>query len=146
MPPVMGLQPLMAEFTGFPYGRIITAAAIPALLYYFGVWSGAFRSQTPEARGLTGMNCLNLKTSWYQGTPSYTLLAIIYLLVSGRTPMKAALCYCIIHPMLNVVKNTRIGLKDIIGGRSRAQVRFGSCGSHRLCWYNYRVYTRRTGA
>ncbi|MDD3299005.1 MAG: TRAP transporter fused permease subunit, partial [Firmicutes bacterium] len=41
MPPIMGAAAfLMAEFTGLPYVRIISAAAIPSLLYYLGVWSG----------------------------------------------------------------------------------------------------------
>jgi TRAP-type uncharacterized transport system fused permease subunit len=41
MPPIMGAAAfLMAEFTNIPYRRVIGAAAIPALLYYFGVWAG----------------------------------------------------------------------------------------------------------
>lgn len=38
MPPVMGAAAfIMAEFTGIPYSKIIIAAAIPAILYYFAV-------------------------------------------------------------------------------------------------------------
>jgi len=39
MPPVMGSSAfLMAEITGIPYGKIIVAAAIPALLYYMSLF------------------------------------------------------------------------------------------------------------
>lgn len=39
MPPVMGAVAfIMADFTGIEYGVIVLAAAIPAILYYFGLY------------------------------------------------------------------------------------------------------------
>ncbi len=39
MPPVMGAAAfVMAEFLNIPYSRIIIAAAIPAVLYYVGLY------------------------------------------------------------------------------------------------------------
>ena len=39
MPPVMGAAAfLMAEFVGLPYVEIVKAAAVPAVLYFSGVW------------------------------------------------------------------------------------------------------------
>lgn len=39
MPPVMGAVAfIMADFTGISYGTIVLAAAIPAILYYFGLY------------------------------------------------------------------------------------------------------------
>ncbi|MEW6107431.1 MAG: TRAP transporter fused permease subunit, partial [Bacillota bacterium] len=39
LPPIMGAAAfIMAELTGIPYGKIIVAAALPALLYYLGVF------------------------------------------------------------------------------------------------------------
>lgn len=39
MPPVMGAAAfIMVEFTGIPYAQIAIAAAVPALLYYFGLF------------------------------------------------------------------------------------------------------------
>ncbi|GAB1456644.1 hypothetical protein MASR2M48_19520 [Spirochaetota bacterium] len=55
MPPIMGAAAfLMAEMTGIPYVRIIGAAVIPAMLYYFGVWAGVhFEAKKLGLRGLT---------------------------------------------------------------------------------------------
>jgi TRAP transporter 4TM/12TM fusion protein len=40
MPPVMGAVAfIMADFTGIGYGTIVLAAAIPAILYYFGLYA-----------------------------------------------------------------------------------------------------------
>ena len=49
MPPVMGAAAfLMAEFTGMPYWSVALAAAIPAVLYFTGI----FISVDLEARKL----------------------------------------------------------------------------------------------
>lgn len=99
MPPIMGAAAfLMAEFTGVPYGRIALAAAIPALLYFFAV----FTQVHLEAKklGLKGMKREELpKTKdliLKKGYLMIPLIAIIYLLTSGATPMKAALWAIII--------------------------------------------------
>lgn len=99
MPPIMGAAAfLMAEFTNIPYGRIALAAAIPALLYYFAVFTqvhleakrlglrGLTRAELPKARDL-------LLKRGYLVIP---LFAIIWLLTNGATPMKAAMWAIII--------------------------------------------------
>ena len=99
MPPIMGAAAfLMAEFTGVPYGRIALGAAIPALLYFFAVFTqvhleakklglkGLKREELPKAKDLI------LK----KGYLMIPLIVIIYLLTSGATPMKAALWAIII--------------------------------------------------
>lgn len=120
MPPIMGAAAfLMAEFTGLPYSKIILAAVIPALLYYFGVWTGVHL----EARrlGLRGMNRDELpkikEILLDRGHLFLPLVAIVYLLVTGYTPMKAAL-YAILLSIICAMlkKNTRIGFIDIIKG------------------------------
>lgn len=120
MPPIMGAAAfLMAEFTGHPYVRIIGAAAIPALLYYFGVWSGVHLEA--KRLGLKGLNrdeLPKIKTILVErGHLFIPLIAIVYLLVAGKTPMKAAL-YAIILSIVCAMlrKNTRIGFKDIVAG------------------------------
>ncbi len=94
MPPVMGAAAfLMAEFINMPYVEIAKAAAIPACLYFTGIWiGGPFRGQKvrPE-RAVPGQ----LPNLWHVlKEDSYLILpliAIIYLLVEGFTPMRAAL-------------------------------------------------------
>ena len=93
MPPIMGAAALlMAEFTGIPYRRIIGAAVVPALLYYFGVWAGVHIEA--KRLGLKGLKREELPKLKVLARKSYLMLplaAIIYLLVTGYTPMRAAL-------------------------------------------------------
>jgi TRAP transporter 4TM/12TM fusion protein len=94
MPPIMGAAAfLMAEFIGIPYSSIAKAAIIPALLYFTGIWIMI----DLEARK-TGMKGLDesklpklarvLAERWYLITP---IFVIVYMLMSGTTPIKAAL-------------------------------------------------------
>ncbi len=94
MPPIMGAAAfLMAEFTNIPYSRIIVGAAIPALLYYFGVWAGVhFEAKKMGLRGLAREDLPKFKKMMLErGHLIIPLVAIVYLLVSGYTPMRAAL-------------------------------------------------------
>ncbi|HHY91710.1 MAG TPA: TRAP transporter fused permease subunit, partial [Firmicutes bacterium] len=93
MPPVMGAAAfVMAEFLGMPYAKIMIAAILPALLYYLADFvqvhfeavkiglRGLPRSELPSMRHV-------LRTRWHLTIP---LIAIVYLLVSGKTPLFAA--------------------------------------------------------
>jgi len=93
MPPIMGAAAfLMAEFTAIPYSRIIAAAVIPALLYYCGVWAGVhLEAKRLGLRGLTKAEMPKLKDLWQKSYLTIPLVAIVYLLVTGYTPMRAAL-------------------------------------------------------
>ncbi|MEI6876910.1 MAG: TRAP transporter permease, partial [Spirochaetota bacterium] len=103
MPPIMGAAAfLMAEFTNIPYGRIALAAVVPALLYFFAVFTqvhfeakklglkGMKRSELPKARDIL------LK----RGYLIIPLITIIYLLTEGATPMKAAMWAIIISVVI----------------------------------------------
>ncbi len=93
MPPIMGAAAfLMAEMTGIPYVRIIGAAVIPALLYYFGVWAGVhFEAKKLGLRGMTKEELPNLKEIFFgRGYLMIPLVGIVWLLVTGYTPMLAA--------------------------------------------------------
>ena len=93
MPPVMGAAAfIMAEFTGIPYVKIIAAAAIPAVLYYFAV--GIMVHLEASRLGLKGIPKDGLpklrniiKTQGYLLLP---LFVIVYFLVKGYTPLLAA--------------------------------------------------------
>lgn len=120
MPPVMGAAAfLMAEFVGVPYIEVVKAAVIPALLYYTGIWlsvhyeakkyglKGTPREELPKFGPL-------LREKGHLALP---LIVIVYLLVTGYTPMRAALyaigltivCACL-------RKNTRITFKQFVDG------------------------------
>lgn len=92
MPPVMGAAAfIMAEFIGVPYGTIIVAAALPALLYYGGLLvmvhleakrhgiGRMAKEEMPSVRSVLGRLHLLLPVA-----------VVLYLLISGYTPTYAA--------------------------------------------------------
>jgi len=94
MPPIMGAAAfLMIEFIGVPYLTIVKAAIIPAILYFTGIWIGVHLEA--KKKGLRGIPRDQLpkigKLMLDRGHLIIPLVAIIYLLVEGRTPMSAAL-------------------------------------------------------
>lgn len=93
MPPVMGAAAfIMADFTGISYIHIVTAAVIPALLYYIAVGvmvhleasklglQGIPKSQLPSVRKI-------LIESGYLIIP---LIVVVYMLVKQYTPTRSA--------------------------------------------------------
>lgn len=93
MPPVMGAAAfIMAQILGVPYIEVAIAAIVPALLYYFAVMvqvhfeacrlglKGIPWKQLPPLMPL-------LKSKGFLLIP---LIAIIYFLLAGYTPLKAA--------------------------------------------------------
>jgi TRAP transporter 4TM/12TM fusion protein len=120
MPPIMGAAAfLMAEFIGMPYFRIVTAAIIPSLLYYFGVWTQVHFEA--KRLGLKGMSRDELPKIGdvlrEKGHLLVPLLALIYLLAKGYTPMRAALVAIVLTIGCAMLKkNTRISFFDIVEG------------------------------
>jgi TRAP transporter 4TM/12TM fusion protein len=120
MPPIMGAAAfLMAEFTNTPYVTVIAAATIPALLYYFGVWSGVHFEA--KKLGLKGMSKAELpKFSHVMKTRGHLIIPIVtvmYLLVAGYTPLRAALGAILTAIVVaGIRKDTRLSFRDIIDG------------------------------
>ena len=120
MPPVMGAAAfLMAEFVGVPYFDVVKAAVIPALLYYIGVWLGVHYEA--KKYGLKGTPREELPKFgplfMEKGHLAIPLAVIVYLLVSGYTPMRAALAAIALSIICACLrKSTRIGLKEIVDG------------------------------
>lgn len=120
MPPVMGAAAfLMAEFVGVPYFDVVKAAVIPALLYYIGVWLGVHYEA--KKYGLKGTPREELPKFgplfMEKGHLAIPLAVIVYLLVSGYTPMRAALAAIALSIICACLrKSTRIGLKEIVNG------------------------------
>jgi TRAP transporter 4TM/12TM fusion protein len=94
MPPVMGAAAfVMAEFLGIPYASIAIAAAIPAVLYFGGVFIAAdLEARKQGLRGLSAEECPKFKRTfkdgWFYFLP---LVLIVLLLVMGYTPMLAVI-------------------------------------------------------
>jgi len=112
MPPVMGAAAfIMAQFMGVPYVHVALAAVVPALLYYFAVMVQVHLEAT--RLGLTGLPREKLpklfKLLKAKGHLLLPLIAIVYFLLSGYTPLKAAYYGIIISITVSFLnKETRL--------------------------------------
>ena len=120
MPPVMGAAAfLMAEFVGVPYVDIVKAAIIPAVLYFTGVWLGVHFEA--KRKGLKGIPRDELPRAWdifrERGHLALPLIVIIYLLVTGYTPMRAALFAIVLSILASCLRaSTRMKPVEILIG------------------------------
>ncbi len=118
MPPVMGAAAfLMAEFIGIPYMDIAKAAAIPALLYFTGIWIMVhFEAKKLGMKGLSKDQLPKLsKVLKERGYLFLPLVGIIYFLVEGATPIKAALYGLGLAVAASFIrKDTRLSFKDFL--------------------------------
>jgi TRAP transporter 4TM/12TM fusion protein len=117
MPPVMGAGAfLMAEIIGVPYSSIMVSAALPALLYFVGIYFvidlqaakndfvGLPLDKLPRLR-------LVLKEKGHLVIP---LIVLIFTMLRGYTPIKAAGLSIISILLVSAIKpSTRMGLKKI---------------------------------
>lgn len=120
MPPIMGAAAfLMAEFVGIPYMEVVKAAVVPAILYFLGVFLGVhFEAKRSNLKG-TPRSMLPPfgKIMKEEGHLAIPLIAIIGLLSSGYTPMKAALAGIVISIATAMLRsNTRMSFADIVDG------------------------------
>ena len=132
MPPVMGAVAfLMADITGIPYLDIIVAAAIPALMYYFSlftvVWLEARKmgmKPTPKSErvSLTG-------TDWVRSISFFAPLGVIVaVLLTGRTAQNAGFYGLITAFVLSLIlypefRSIRVILQALMrGGRTCATI------------------------
>ena len=120
MPPVMGAAAfLMAEFVGVPYIEIVQAAVIPAFLYFMGVWLGVhFEAKRSNLKGIPRDQLPRLGTLLRErGHLALPLIVIVYLLVSGYTPMRAALVAIFLSILVSSLrKSTRMKPMEILLG------------------------------
>ncbi len=120
MPPVMGAAAfLMAEFVGVPYIEIVEAAVIPAMLYFAGLWLGVHLEA--KRTNLKGVPREQLPKAWVifkeRGHLAIPLIVIVYLLVTGYTPMRAALVAIVLSIAVSALKkSTRMKPVEIIHG------------------------------
>ena len=123
MPPVMGAAAfLMAEFVGVPYIDVVKAAAIPALLYFTGVWLGVhFEAKRKKLKGIPRAELPNPLTLLKErGHLAIPLVVIVYLLVAGYTPMRAALVAIFLSIFCAMLrKSTRMKPIEIVYGLER---------------------------
>jgi TRAP transporter 4TM/12TM fusion protein len=118
MPPVMGAAAfIMAEYIGVSYGKIVIAAAIPALLYFLGVGFQVYLEARRLALPMIPRNELRpfwrtFKDAWHI---LFSLGAIVYFLLEGFTAMRAGLYGIItILAVVFIRDRKRISLQSIL--------------------------------
>jgi TRAP transporter 4TM/12TM fusion protein len=120
MPPVMGAAAfLMAEFVGVPYIEIVKAAVVPALLYFAGIWLGVhFEAKRNNLKGIPRDQLPKMgRLLTERGHLALPLVVIVYLLVSGYTPMRAALVAIVLAILCSALrKSTRMKPIEIVRG------------------------------
>lgn len=118
MPPIMGAAAfLMVEFIGgISYWDIAKAAAIPAVLYFTGIWIMThFEAKRIGLRGLTDEEMPDRKEVLKKIYLLVPIVAVIVLLMSGVSVTKSALWAIVITILASAIrKETRIGIKDAI--------------------------------
>lgn len=118
MPPIMGAAAfLMVEFIGgVSYWEIAKAAAIPALLYFTGVWIMThFEAKRIGLKGLSKEEMPDRKEVLKKIYLLLPILAIIVFLLIGIPTMQAALYGIVLTIVVSSFdKKTRIGFKDMV--------------------------------
>ncbi len=119
MPPIMGAAAfLMVEFIGrgITYWDIAKAAAIPALLYFTGIWIMThFEAKRLGLKGLTEEEMPNRKEVFKKIYLLIPILLIIVLMLTGMQVMHAALygiLSCIVVGFIN--PDVKLGIKELI--------------------------------
>ncbi|AYC29045.1 TRAP transporter permease [Paenisporosarcina cavernae] len=119
MPPIMGAAAfLMVEFIGggIEYWDIAKAAAIPALLYFTGIWIMThFEAKRVGLKGLPKEEIPNRKEILKKIYLLAPIFGIIVFLLMGIPTMQAALYGILLTIIVSWFdKNTRLNFKDMI--------------------------------
>jgi TRAP transporter 4TM/12TM fusion protein len=116
MPPIMGAGAfLMAEMLGIPYTKVIIAAAIPAVLYFFGVGVGiymeALKLDYPRVPKDMMPNPRELLTWGKLGPLVVSIAMLLVVLFSGYTPQYA--CFSALITLVILYLFTTGRIRDI---------------------------------
>ncbi len=119
MPPVMGAAAfIMAEFLGVAYVQVMTAAVIPALLYYLSVYLGVHHEAVKRGlRGVPAEEVPRLGAALRRGAHFVLpLVALLVLLLRGYTPFRAAFVATGVLVLVAMLRrDTRIGPRGLWG-------------------------------
>lgn len=118
MPPLMGAAAfIMVEYIGVSYADIMLAAAIPAVLYFSGIFIGThYEAKKQRILGIPKHELPSTKELMLKkGYMLLPLILIIYTLLSGFTPQRAALVGIFVAFVVSFFrKETRMSLRQIL--------------------------------
>ena len=119
LPPVMGSGAfIMAELMGISYSKVVVAALVPALLYYFAVFVMVDLEAGKE--GLVGVDTSKLDSVKHMLRDGWNLLlplfVLIYVIAFSSGTVSRAAVYAIVATILGcaIKKSTRLSMKQII--------------------------------
>ena len=126
VPPIMGSAAfIMVEITGIPYQTVVTAAIIPALLFYVALYVQVHLGALSAGLTRATENVPALSDTLRRGVPfAFPLLVVIGSLVAGYTPAFVAVFgvgAAIIASLPS--RATRIGMRDLYEGLAEATLR-----------------------
>jgi TRAP transporter 4TM/12TM fusion protein len=120
MPPVMGAAAfVMADFLQLPYATIALAAAVPALLYYFGLFVQIdARAARENLRGMNAEELPRLSTTLKEGWHhifAFLLLTVMLLVMQREqyAPFYATVVLLIVNQIVS--KTDRWGVREVYG-------------------------------
>jgi TRAP transporter 4TM/12TM fusion protein len=117
-PPIMGATAfILAEFVGVPYLEVMTAAIIPAFLYYVGIYSAVhYKSCKLNFKGLARDKLPKARDSLKKSAPLLLpVILLVYLLMRQYTAMTAALySIVLLFAVACLVKETRPTVKRVL--------------------------------
>lgn len=119
LPPVMGAGAfIMAEMAGIPYSAIVTAAVIPALLYYLSLYFVVdFEAAKNKLEGLSKEETPDLKETLKKGILLLLpLVILVYFLVFAKVSVTRAALYSILAVIIIsfFTKDKKLGFKALI--------------------------------
>jgi len=127
LPPVMGAAAfVMAEWLSVPYAKVMTAAVVPAVLYFTATYFMVhFRSKREGLVGLPREDLphlgATLKKGFYYFLP---LIVLIFMLSSGHSPSRSVLYAILLTvPLSWIHKESRMYPRDIISALADGTMR-----------------------
>lgn len=119
LPPVMGAGAfIMAEMAGLPYSAIVTAAVIPALLYYLSIYMVVdFEAAKNKLEGLSKEETPDLKETLKKGfLLLLPLFVLIFFLVFAKMSVTRSALYSIVAVILVsfFTKDKKMGIRTLI--------------------------------
>lgn len=123
MPPIMGAAAfVMVELTGMDYVTILLGAAIPALLYYLGIFIAVdLKAKKEGLRGLTREEMPDVKAGlWQRVHLLLPLILLVYMMIDGWSLMMSAIYSLVATVLVSYVRReTWLGPRDILSGLER---------------------------
>lgn len=118
MPPVLGAAAfIIADSLGVSYLKVLSAAVVPAILYFWGIWCClSLEAAKMGLQGLPKESLPKLKDVLFKsGYKAIPLVGIIYFLVRGYNPLYAGCWGIVLSVLLSFVrKEDRLDLKSFV--------------------------------